>query len=241
MRARFFLAIWLVGCGASIGDDDSAGDDPPAADAATQTPDGSPPPDAAREVESTVFAVPDVVDTFVRLSDPTFNYGGSTRMCADTATDDRRILIRVDVSSLPAGAQIEEATLSLWTAALMNDLSNQTYSVYQVLEEWNEGALNAAAGTASWNERKAGVAWTVAGAGSGSRGDVVMGSFVPSALETEYDVALDPALVAGWVDDPASNFGLIIVSAGEDGACFSTTEAPEVGTHPILSVSWIAP
>ncbi len=64
---------------------------------------------------------------------------------------------------------------------------------------------------------------------------------MPTAIDTEFDVELDPALVAGWVEDPASNFGFTIVGAGSDGACFATTEAPEVGSHPILSVSWIAP
>ena len=111
------MAMWLLGCGASIGG---------VADAATRVPDATPPADAAREIQTTVFAVPDVVDTFVRLSDPTFNYGGSPRMCGDTTTDDRRILMRVDVSSLPAGAEITAATLRIWTGALTNDLSNQT-------------------------------------------------------------------------------------------------------------------
>ena len=240
MRAGWVLSVWLAGCGANIGDDDTAGDDMALTDAAAGRSDAATGPDASGELENTVFAVPDVVDTFVRLSDPTLNYGGSARMCGDTTTDDRRMLLRFDVSSLPIGAEIASATLRLWTGTLTNDLSPQTYSAYQVLEAWDEGAEIAAAGSASWNERQPGVAWSVAGVGSGSRGDVVMGSFVPAALDTEYDLALDPDLVAGWADDRFSNFGIVIVGAGSDGACFATTESPNAGKHPILSVSWRA-
>lgn len=240
MRAGWVLSVCLLGCGAAIGDDDPVGGDGSPADAAPAGADGAA-ADASGEVENTVFAVPDVVDTFVRLSDPTLNYGGSARMCGDTTTDDRRMLVRIDVSSLPAGAQVLSATLRVWTGTLTNDLSAQSYSVYRMLEQWDEGAETATAGAASWNERRPGVAWSVAGAGSGSRDDVVRGSFVPAAIDTEYAVELDPALVAGWVDDPASNFGLVILSAGSDGACFATTEAADPGKHPILSVNWQAP
>jgi hypothetical protein len=240
MRPGWLLFV-LAGCGGAIGDDDTAGDDVALTDAAVGGSDAAARADAAGELENTVFAVPDVVDTFLRLSDPTLNYGGSARMCSDTTTDDRRILLRFDVSSLPVGAEIASATVRLWTGTLTNDLSPQTYSAYQVLEAWDEGAEIATAGSASWNERQPGVAWTVAGAGSGSRGDVVMGSFVPAANDTEYDLELDPELVAGWTDDRFSNFGIVIVGAGSDGACFATTESPDPGKHPILSVNWRVP
>lgn len=231
----------LVGCGAEIGGD---GEDVPR----DASPDAAPRPDAAAPAdasppgtETTVFAVPDVVDTYLRLSDPTFNYGGRDRMCADTTTDDRRILLRVDVSALPAGAAVLQAKLHIWTGTSDNDLSSQTYSLYQVLESWNEGNENGVAGAASWNERQGGTAWTVAGAGVGSRDDVAVGSFKPTALDTEYAVALQPDLVRGWIEDPASNDGIIIVAAGSDGACFATTENATAGKHPTLSVTWTPP
>jgi hypothetical protein len=77
------MAMWMLGCGASIGDDDADGDQGGLADAAAQVPDGTPPTDAPGQTQTTVFAVPDVVDTFLRLSDPTFNYGAA-RACAPT-------------------------------------------------------------------------------------------------------------------------------------------------------------
>lgn len=236
----WLLAWCLVGCSAEIGGDDSTdaapgGDASPAADAA-------PPPDAAPlETQTTVFSADDIADTFVRLINPTFNYGGRDRMCADTTSDDRRMLLRIDLSALPAGAQVVEATFHLWTGTSTNDLSTQTFSAYQMLEAWNEGTQDGAAGFANWNERKSGTAWTVAGAGVGSRDDVVMGSFVPAALDTEYLVSLQPELIQGWVDDPASNFGIVIVSAGADGGCFATAEFATASKHPSFVVTWNAP
>lgn len=241
MRVGWLLTCCLVGCGADIGGEDRLADGAPRADSAPAADARSPNPDAATETQTTVFAVPDVIDTFLRFSNPTFNYGAGERMCADTTTDDRRILLHIELSSLPGDAEVLAANLHLWTGTSTNDLSTETYSIYRMLESWSEGGETAAAGAASWNERTAGTAWTVSGAGTGSRDDEVIGSFVPAALDTEYIVPLDPTLVAGWAADASSNFGIIIVAAGSDGACFATTEFPTAAKHPTLSVTWRAP
>jgi len=240
VRVGWLLTLCLVGCGAAIGDDDPSADGAPRADGAAAAADASTSPDGAADAETPVFAVPDVVDTYLRFNNPTFNYGAAERMCADTTDDDRRILLRIDVSSLPAGASVVSADLHLWTGTLTNDLSTQTYSVHRMLESWSEGGQNAAAGAASWNERAASTPWTVSGAGTGSRDDAVIGSFVPTAIDTEYTVPLDPELIAGWLADSESNFGIIIVAAGADGACFASTEFPTAAKHPTLSVTWTA-
>jgi hypothetical protein len=242
VRAGWLFTCWcLIGCGAEIGDDEDTDARPGGIDAAAVTSDAAAPDAAPPEMQTTVFAVPDITDTFVRLSDPTFNFGGRDRMCADTTTDDRRILFHIDVSALPPGTEVVEATMHLWTGTSTNDLSAQTFSFYPVLEAWDEGNQDGVAGAASWNERQAGTAWTVAGAGVGSRGEQVIGSFTPDALDTEYAVPLDPSVVGGWIANAASNFGLVVVAAGSDGGCFDTTENATAGKHPTLVVTWIAP
>ena len=243
MRGRWLLTWCLVGCGAEIGGDDPSADaPPPPADAAAPADAAPSPPDAAPpEPETTVLDGASFADTFLRFNNPTLNYGDTQRLCADTTADDRRILLRADLSSLPPGAEVLAAELHIWTGSNTNDLSTQTLSLYRLLEGWNEGNQDAAAGVASWNERTAGTAWTVAGAGVGSRDDVASGSLAPAALDTEYVVALPPDLVAGWLADPASNFGLVMVAAGSDGACFNSREAAATGKRPSLSVTWRAP
>jgi hypothetical protein len=241
VRAGWVFVWCLVGCGAEIGGDEGTDARPATIDAAVAHPDAAAPDAALAEPETTVFAVPDVTDTFVRLTQPTLNFGARDRMCADTTTDDRRILLRIDVSALPVGTQVVDATMHLWTGTSTNDLSTQTFSFYPLLEAWDEGNQDGVDGAASWNERKAGTAWTVAGAGVGSRSEAVAGSFTPTALDTEYAVALDPSVVSGWIEDAASNFGLVVVAAGQDGGCFDTTENAIAGKHPTLVVTWVAP
>ncbi|HUS67568.1 MAG TPA: DNRLRE domain-containing protein [Kofleriaceae bacterium] len=206
----------------------------------TAAPDADPlDPDAGPGDELTrIFGAADFQDTYVRLNNPTFNYGGVNRMCADTTTDDRRMLIRVDVSSLAAGVEVTGAELHIWTGTAANDLSTQIYSAYPMLESWTEGNLSAAAGTASWNQRSSNTAWTTAGAGTGSRAASAVGSFIPAAIDTEYTIDLEVDMVQGWVDDAATNHGITIVSAGEDGGCFDTSEFATASKRPSLVVTY---
>lgn len=200
---------------------------------AVAAPDAAPPP-----VEVvTVLGAGDMVDTYLRFSNPTFNYGASTNFCADTTGDDRRILLRFDLSAVGA-ATVTDATLRLWTGTSVNDYSTQLYTAYQMLETWSEGAQAATAGVASWNQARANTAWTTAGAGLGSRDDTALGSFTPAVIDTEYTVSIDPAVINGWVADPASNHGLVILSAGADGACFYSSEHANAGKRPSLTVVW---
>ena len=207
--------------------------DTPGADADPAAPDAGPGDELTR-----TFGAADIVDTYLRLNNPTFNYGGGDRMCADTTTDDRRILLHIDVSSLAAGVEVTGAALHVWTGGLTNDLSTQIYSVHPMLEEWKEGIQTGAAGNASWELRLPATPWTTAGAGTGSRAADAVGSFVPDAIDTEYTVELEPALVQGWVDDATTNHGGQIVSAGAAGGCFLTTEHAPAARRPSLVVTY---
>jgi hypothetical protein len=247
--AALLLAIGACGW---VGDPEQAGDPaggtaadaaPPRGDDALPDgapgPDAVPEPDAAPGVQSTVLSADDIVDTYLRMTAPSFNYGASDRMCVD-ATDDRKVLLRVDVSTIPGGAEVVGASLHLWTGLAASDGSVATYSAHAMLESWDEGDASAAPSTASYDERAAGTAWTAAGAGIGSRAGSAIGSFVPAAVDTEYRIDLDPAAVQGWIEDEGSNFGVAIVTASGDGACFDATEFAVPGKRPSLVVQWIA-
>jgi hypothetical protein len=174
------------------------------------------------------------------MTAPSFNYGASDRMCVD-ATDDRKILLRVDVSAIPAGAEVVGASLHLWTGLAPSDGSGGTFSAHAMLESWDEGDANAAPSTASYDERAAGTSWTAAGAGIGSRAGSAIGATVPATIDAEHRIDLDPAAVQGWINDEASNFGIAIITSSGDGACFDATEFAVPGKRPSLVVRWIAP
>jgi hypothetical protein len=120
-------------------------------------------------------------------------------------------LIRFDVSAIPAGAEIGEAAIELVTGG--DAPSGTTITAYRVLEEWSEGTQGWGVGVANWNERLGGIPWTAAGVGVGSRESSPIGSFTATAPMTPHRLTLDPGLVAGWVDDPASNHGIALLSA----------------------------
>ena len=219
-----------------IGSDDADGPDGGVAGG----PDGGvPDPDAAPPEEQTrTFGAENFTDTYIRANNPTFNYGASPRVCADAPTDDRRILMRVDVSSLAAGVAVTGAELHIWVGTAVNDYSTELYTVYPMLEEWKEGVQDAAAGNASWDVRLPATPWSATGAGVGSRGASAVGSFVPAGIDTEYAIELDADMVQGWVDDPASNFGIVILSAGTDGGCFDSSEFATASKRPSLVVTY---
>lgn len=68
-----------------------------------------------------------------------------------------------------------------------------------------------------------------------------LGSFIPGAFDTSYELALEPSVVAGWVADPAQNFGLAHVSQSSDGAEVRSSEASMVSMRPLLTVVFVLP
>ncbi len=90
------------------------------------------------------------------------NYGGSTplRVDGDPANDESSTLIKWDVSSIPAGATINSASIGLD----VTNASANSYQVYQLLRDWNGSQAN-------WNQYSSGNNWENAGArGTNDRG-----------------------------------------------------------------------
>ena len=210
----------------------------PNADAVFQVPDAFS-SDAAVRRETTRLTI--VRDTYVRENNPSFNYGVDEKLCTDQPADFRTALLQPDLMVLPVGAVVEAAEIHLWTGPDTNDYSTDAAVFYEVLETWNEGSVDAAAGTASWNLRQGTTAWAKEGCGPGSRGTLPIGAFVPGALDTEYAVALDPALFNKWLADPATDHGIALVESTVDAACFMSTEGGGATRAPFMMVTWRLP
>lgn len=217
---RLYLLLALI-CGCSYtapgaSDDQPSPDSPPPPDGSspdspvippdTQPPDGPPP-------EPTTTDHVSAQDTWLESDQPTLNHGGETFVITDgdiLATS----LLRFDLTGLSTAATVSKVDLHIFT-----DFDpGAEVRVFRVLESWTEGG-------ATWNRRNATTNWLAAGAAPPSTGATPIGTFTPGTQFTEFTVAIDAATVQSWIADPASNFGLGILSVNANGPRFTSREA----------------
>ncbi len=225
------LALWLAGCAYTPpgGTDDPAtpGDDTAGVDAALAIDagiDAPPDVDAPPATPQTTDHVA-TSDVWIDALRVTTNHSADAFLIAD-GDNEAAVLLGFDLN-LPAATVIQSVELHIWTA---NDPGAQV-QVFPLLESWSETQ-------ATWNDRANGAAWSSQGAKPASCGATAIGSFTPSATNTEYTVTLDPATVAGWVADPATNRGLVIHTTNSDGPRFVSREGQQ-DRRPLLRITHV--
>jgi hypothetical protein len=173
-------------------------------------------------------------DTQIVENSSTANYGGATTLKVDGDNPDGSgkdvsSLLRWDLSSVPAGSKVDSASVTV----NVTNSSSQTYQVYDLKRPWVGSA-------ATWQQYASGSTWEVAGAkGSLDRGSQV-GSLSATTTGTR-SFTLSPALVQRWLDNPASNQGIIIANAtNTDGIDFYSREADDASFRPSLNVNYTA-
>ncbi|WP_437592894.1 DUF3616 domain-containing protein [Sorangium sp. So ce1000] len=179
-------------------------------------------------------------DTMLEENAPTTTNGGDTSISVSGDTPggsgkDDAVLVQWDLSgTIPVDAIVTSATITV----TVSDKAAQTYPIYQVLRAWNEGQ-------ATWNLAATGSAWATAGAkGASDRGSAELGSInAPSTGSTTITLnAQGLAVVQGWVNDPASNHGVIFASASNDNRLeLRSSEYSTKSSRPKLTVSWDLP
>ncbi len=162
----------------------------------------------------------DGLDTRLYVASPTFNYGGSVQHAvSDNAGFQTEMLIRFDVSSIPVGATVTSAVLTLVATVVENNTS-RNITVHRGLTQWYEGAQSNAEpapgeDASTWNLRNANgsVAW-VGGAGGSSGSDYTAAATATTAVTTvgTYTWAITTD-VAAWVAG-TSNWGIWLKNAG---------------------------
>jgi len=143
-----------------------------------------------------------VVDTFIsNFADTTTNYGDAQAIELRT-NDIRAALLRFDLSSLPAGANILSATMSVHVDYRTNDFSLPV-NLYSMFRPWDEMQ-------ATWISATNSVAWAVPGANGGSdRSTTATASATMSNIYTWYDFDVTD-LVRQWVTNASNNKGVIL-------------------------------
>lgn len=185
---------------------------------------------AAAQRTVSLFADRDVAvrdgNAFPWQADVNYSNRGTDRVAGLSPVADRatKILMRFDVTGLPAGA-ISQATLRV---SVFN-ASSATVRAYPLLRAWVEAE-------ATWNRASAGVPWQTPGASGGSDRGAEVAAFQPQAGGT-LDVPLPVSLVDGWRSAPGSNFGLVLESpAMNDAFTIGSSRATTVTLRPRLVV-----
>lgn len=174
-------------------------------------------------------------------------FAGSTNLGAA-----RRGLIAFDVAAgIPPGSKILSASLTLHMSKTI--AGSVPVALHRLEADWGEGASKApseeggggpaAPGDATWLHRfHPGTLWTARG-----------GDFAPTASAVvgvggigPWTWASTPALVAdvqGWLDNPGSNYGWLILASqtGTTAKRFDSRENPAPALRPRLAVGFQAP
>lgn len=148
-----------------------------------------------------------VDETWINFYDPNLNFGSDTKLLVLGGSGNAKALVRFDLSSIPAGAVISSATLSLYNHSHQADINCGTVSVNPVSKPWAENQ-------ATWNVSSSGVNWATAGmqAGADYATDLDTTITIDTAINVwrNFDVT---AMVSRWTSGAAGNNGFVIRSA----------------------------
>lgn len=164
----------------------------------------------------------------------------------------RRALIRWDLSSLPAGAVITGATITL-RASQVSSSASVDVSLHNALAAWGEGTSLAAGGGGSGAPSTAGDATWLHTFYNASFWTTPGGDFEAAALAVTPVGAVgtyswsSPGLAAqaqAWLNSPAANFGIVLTgleSGSSTAKRFDTHEVATPATRPTLTISYDLP
>jgi hypothetical protein len=165
------------------------------------------------------FETTDIDDTYVASCYPSMNYGALSSMNVDGEGDGidsctYQILIMAPLSSVPAGALVSEATLTL-TCTNAGDPITVSY----VNETWKEL-------TVRYNTRPE------IGAS--------LGTITCAQPGEEVTINLTSAVKA-WLAGDHAAYGIYLRSDDSDGTDFDTSEAHTTSTRPAFRVTYTLP
>lgn len=170
-------------------------------------------------------------DTYITSEAPTANHRTADTLVLngdpDTAT-----LIKWDLTAIPVGRKVTAVTLTF----MVNDSSPIDYEFYSLKRDWAEA-------TATWIEARSRVKWETAGAdGAADRGTTVLGSMSASSKDHLQTITLNPeglAQVQTWIDNPSSNYGLILLnSENSNDMKVHSREKSEITERPKITITY---
>ena len=193
-----------------------------------------------------------IADALISAANPTNNYGAAAWFAVEGSTSSNRSLLKFSFSAY-VGYTITSASLSMRRP----DSSPATMSVdaHKVTNPWAEGSGTAtwaitdatipASGTTtnvSWTNRTGTTPWTTAG---GDFGPVVSTTTIGTGTVSLTGLG---TMVQAWVNDTATNYGMLIKETTESGAPAATTRDDfynrtdgTASNRPSLTINYTSP
>ncbi|MBX3359233.1 MAG: DNRLRE domain-containing protein [Phycisphaeraceae bacterium] len=166
----------------------------------------------------------------------------------------RRALLMFDVASaIPAGSTVTSVQLKLHLSR--TSTGNQTISVYRLTSDWGEGTsnpdgnegagANATPGEATWETKFwPSVMWTTPGSDKVVTASASRSIASTIASYTWSSTAMLVADVQGWLANPATNFGWVLIgneATTHTAKRFDSRENPTESFRPQLIVVYTPP
>ncbi len=168
-----------------------------------------------------ILAFRAVADTYLDRANHSLNYGGETTLFIgkDQSNNYYRGLLRFDLSEILPGS-ID--TLGVYAAYIELYMDSYTgigmpsIDIHRVTRSWAEGpGGNMRPAGATWETYDGDREWNTHGGDYDTR--VESFSTIQEVSKIWYRWSLpDISLIRGWVDDPSSNFGIIMKDSTED-------------------------
>jgi RHS repeat-associated protein len=183
-----------------------------------------------------------VIDTTLSLARPTTNvdvYDGDPYVSPGNNSSyygDTRGLVKFPaLTGIPSNAKVVGAELRMWTNYNFgpNDPSSGTVDVHRLTRPFDERA-------ATWNMANATTPWTRPG---GDYDATALSGFDGFTNDPEWETWNVTSAAAGWVGNPASNYGLLLKMKDEvvsnQRIMLSSSETAEPLLRPTLEVTYL--
>lgn len=164
-----------------------------------------------------------IQDTFISQSNPNTNYGSSTSLFSgkfSSAPSNYRSLLKFDISSITASADIQSAILKLYIHRNDDPSISKPTSIYNLLAEFNES-------TVTYSNQP-----SYASAPSSTLN-------ITSQLNTflQWDITY---LVKDWQQGIITNYGLIIINFESMPSLvgFYSRKFSTITQHPVLTIEY---
>ncbi len=133
------------------------------------------------------------------------NFSGATLVGYISSAGPMRRVTKFDISGyLPAATVVTRAYVVYFSGESVIQPSGVTVTAYALTEDWDESEVN-------WQDKSSGTPWSAAG-GTYAASPVSSPTYCG---ETFTYIEIDASVVQAWVDNPSSNYGILLKPSNE--------------------------